>query len=207
MRRLRLLRHRVRSILRPASVQEELDQELQFHLEQLKEESLAAGIDVTEAERAARRAFGSVDLTRERCRDTRRVGLIDDLRRDLRYGARLLLRAPGFTATAVLSLALGLGVVTGIFAVADAVLWRLLPVADPQQLVFLQVAGSDGAGGAPPYPVFEQIRRQTTAFAGMAAFATDELRVEIDGQLEQVNGQLVSAAISRCLASYPRQGG
>lgn len=206
VRRLRLLRHRLRAILRPRQVQEELDRELQLHLEQLTRESLAAGLDETVARRATRRAFGSLDLVREQCRDTRRVGLVEDLVRDVRYGVRLLGRAPMFTATAVLSLAIGLGVTTGIFSIADVVLWRLLPVSHPEQLVFLKTAGTAEVGGAPPYPVFRQMRIDSAAFTGMAAFASDDLRIDIDGQLEQVHGQLASGNYFDLLGVAPMAG-
>ena len=206
MRRLRLVRHRLRSIFFPSRVQEELDRELRLHIEQLTQESLASGLDESEARRAARKAFGSMDLAREQCRDTRRIGLIEDLFGDLRYGARLLVRSPVFTVTALLSLALGLGITTAIFSVADAVLWRMLPVPAPDQLVFIKASGTEGAGGAPPYPVFARMREDTSAFTGMAAFASDELRVEIDGQLEQVNGQVASGSYFEVLGLAPVAG-
>ena len=206
MRYLRLLRHRLRSIFLASTVRDELDRELRLHFEQLTEESLASGLDEREARRAARKVFGSMDLVRERCRDTRRVGLIEDLFGDLRYGARLLVRSPVFTATALLSLALGLGITTAIFSVADAVLWRMLPVVAPDQLVFIKASGTEGAGGAPPYPVFARMRQDTSAFTGMAAFASDELRVEIDGQLQQVNGQVASGNYFDVLGLAPAAG-
>ena len=96
--------------------------------------------------------------------------------RTLGYALRLLARSPGFALTAVLSLALGIGANTAIFSLVDTVLLRSLPVERPQELVFLTAAGTEGASGAPPYPCFERFRSETTAFAGMAAFAADELR-------------------------------
>ena len=206
MRRLRLLRHRLRSVFRSSRLDDELDRELRLHLDALTHEALESGADPAEARRAARRAFGSMDLARERCRDTRRVGLVDDLHRDLRYGVRLLLRSPMFTATALLSLALGLGATTGIFSIADAVLWRMLPVASPQDLVFIKAAGTDSVGGAPPYPVFARLREETSAFTAMAAFATDELHLEVDGDIEQVNGQVASGSYFDVLGLTPAAG-
>ena len=206
MRRLRQLRHRLRSVLQPGRMQEELDRELHLHLEQLTRESLDAGLDERDARREAGKAFGSLDLAREQCRDARRIGLLEDFIGDVRYGGRVLLRAPAFAITAIVSLAVGLGVTTGVFSVADAVLWRLLPVASPQQLVFVKAAGNESVGGAPPYRVFERLRDDTSAFSGMAAFASDELRVEVDGQLEQVNGQVASGSYFEVLGLAPAAG-
>src|SRR5258708_12542198 len=79
-----------------------------------------------------------IEQRKEQCRDTRRVGWIEDLMRDLRYGARTLRRRPGFTAIVVLSLALGIGANTAIFSVTDGLLLRMLPVSEPQQLVRIQ---------------------------------------------------------------------
>ena len=172
MRYLRLLRQRLRSLFRRRAVDEELARELSLHLEQLARELMASGASEAEARREARLAFGSPDLVAEQCRDTRRVGLLDDLLRDLKYAMRGLVRSPGFALTAVLSLALGLGANTAIFSVVDAVLLRSLPVRQPQELVFIQARGTAGANGAPPYPCFERLRRETTAFSAMSAFAS-----------------------------------
>ncbi|AMY08338.1 Macrolide export ATP-binding/permease protein MacB [Luteitalea pratensis] len=206
MRRLRLLRHRLRSVFLSSRVEDELDRELRLHLDALTREALEAGVDASEAQQAARRAFGSMDLARERCRDTRRVGLIDDLMRDLRYATRWLARSPVFTATALLSLALGLGATTGVYSIADAVLWRMLPVASPQDLVFIKAAGTESVGGAPPYPVFARLREETSAFTGMAAFASDDLYLEVDGETEQVSGQVASGTYFDVLGLSPAAG-
>jgi hypothetical protein len=92
----------------------------------------------------------------------------DDFATDLRYAWRTLLRTPGFSLVAVLSLALGLGANTAIFSVVDAVLLRSLPVHRPEELAFIATVGMKGTSGAPPYPCFERFRTETSAFAGMA---------------------------------------
>ena len=128
----------------------------------------------------------------ERFYESQRWMWWDELRRDLRYGLRSLAKTPSFTVAVVLTVALGVGVNTAVFSLIDTVLLRSLPVRDPSGLVFVLAAGSAGTPGAPPYPTFARLREQTSAFAGMAAFATDEIRVEIDGHPEPVNGQIAS---------------
>jgi hypothetical protein len=206
VRHLRLLRHRLRSLFRHQAVEDELERELSLHLEQLVREQRESGLGEAEARHAARRAFGSPDLAKEQCRDARRVGLLEDLVKDVGYAFRLLGRSPGFALTAVLSLALGIGAITAIFSLVDTVLLRLLPVERPHELVFLHTAGTEGRGGAPPYPYFERFRSETSSFAGMAAFAADELRVEVDGMVEQVSGQVASGDYFDVLGLKPAAG-
>src|SRR5579872_3681954 len=140
---------RLRSLFRRERVEQELDDELRFHLEQQIEENLAAGMSADEARYAARRAIGGAEQIKEECRDMQRVRPLDDLSQDLRYGARMLAKRPGFTAVTVLTLALGIGANVAVFSLFDTVLVRMLPVRDPQQLFVVYEAGpteTDRAG-------------------------------------------------------------
>ena len=114
-----------------------LDQELQFHLEQLISENLAAGMEQAEARSAALRLFGNSALLREEAQSSWSWNSLAKVWRDLRYGARTLRRSPGFAALAVTVMALGIGATTSLFTVVRSVLLNPLPFAEPEKLVMV----------------------------------------------------------------------
>jgi putative ABC transport system permease protein len=119
----------------------EMESELRFHMEAYTEDLVRSGVPRTEAERRARLEFGGVESTKENCRQALGLRLVDELRQDVRYAVRSLLRSPGFTAVAVITLALGIGATTAIFSFVDAALLKPLPFREPERLVQIRQRG------------------------------------------------------------------
>src|SRR5713226_6176126 len=142
-------------IFRRKRFESDMDAELGFHIDAYINDLVRSGLDRTEAERRARIEFGTVEATKDDCRQAWGLQRMDELRADLRYTFRGLRQNPGFAAIAILSLALGIGANTAIFGLVDAIMLRILPVRDPARLVFVQNVGTQGPNGGPPYPCFE----------------------------------------------------
>jgi predicted permease len=166
--------------------------EIESHIRMESDRLIAEGMTPGDARASAQRTFGNIGVSRERFYEAQRWMWWDELRRNVRYGLRSLAKNPSFTAATALTIALGVGANTAVFSLMDAVLLRPLPVADPSSLVFVAAAGKRGMPEAPPYKVFSELREKSSSFEGMAAYATDELRIEIGGHPEAVNGQIAS---------------
>jgi len=138
--------------------------------------------------------------------------LEDEMFQDLSYGARMLAKSPGFTAVAALSLALGIGANTAIFSLMDAVLLRMLPVRQPEQLVLVNTAQTTGLENQYSYPVYEQFRDQQRSFAGIFASSfVDRWNIKTptpgaNGEPESVEGALVSGSYFSVLGVKPAMG-
>ena len=160
---------RLRSLLRARAVDEELDAEVRFHVEQQTEELVKQGMTRGEAEAAARRQFGNVTLHKEECRDTRKWGWLEGLAQDLRQGLRTLRRTPGFTVVSVLTLAFGIGATSAMYSVVDQALLHPITVPDEHGLIWLQEFSKDHAESSsnPPRLADWQTARSFSAVAGM----------------------------------------
>ena len=141
VRLIHMVRLRLRSLLQRSRLERELDEEFQYHLEQQTQENVRRGMAPGAARRAALRAFGGVDFQKERVRDTRGLRWVEDLARDVRLAVRTLRRAPAFTATVILTLALGLGPNTAMFTLLHGALLQPLPNRNAGRLVYLRPSG------------------------------------------------------------------
>src|SRR5262249_40048093 len=140
------IRNRLRFPFRRTRFERELQEEMDFHRRMLERDRAREGLDPDRARRAARQQFGKGVAAQERARDVWLVAWLDSLVADLRYGLRGFRRSPGFTAVAIVSLALGIGANTAIFTLIDAVMLTSLPVRAPDELVLLAQRGGPQKG-------------------------------------------------------------
>ncbi len=129
---------RLRSLLQWGQADQDLDEELAYHLTQRTEQLVAEGLTPRDARETARREWRGVDQIKEECRDMRKVNFLQDLAADIRHGMRQMRANPGYTLVVALSLALGIGANTAIFSLMDAVMLEMLPVKSPRELVLLK---------------------------------------------------------------------
>jgi hypothetical protein len=175
-----------RNFLRRNTVEQALDDELQSSVELLTEERMKEGLTQSEARRRSLIELGGVEQVRTKVREIRVGCLFDDFATDLKFTLRQLRKNPGFTAVAVLSLALGIGASTAVFSLVNAILLRSLPVPNPQELRVLRWTGSDVrmtslydfadmqgnhmSAHAVTHPAFLALREQGAALAEIFGF-------------------------------------
>jgi len=195
-----------RNLFHKARKEQELTEEIDAYLEILVEQKINEGLDPAEARRAAMIELGGKEQVKEKVREVSAGHQLENLWRDLRYGLQMLGRNPGFTAVAVLSLALGIGANTAIFSLMDAVLLKMLPVKNPEQLFFIERDGATpdmdikGPNRGLPYSFYEQLRAQREMLAGVCAFrGSPPVNVVVDGQAEFADAQMVSGGFYRVL--------
>jgi putative ABC transport system permease protein len=196
-------------LFRRARTEKQIDAELRFHLDQQIADYIAAGMTPEEARRRARLEFGGLDQVKEQCRDVGAARFVETLIQDVRYGLRQLRRNPGFTAVAVITLALGIGANTAIFSVVNAVLLRPLPFQDSAHLVTIWEADERDAstiGGPASYPDFFDWEAHNEVFGQMASFRTHSFTLARTGQPIHLSGAIVSANLFSLLGVKPSLG-
>lgn len=170
----------------------DLDEEIRTHVEMQIDEYVRAGMPRDEAETAALRRFGRVDVIKDEYRDVRGLPALEALLRDVRYSARLLGRSPGFAAMAFLTLAIGIGATTAVFSLVNRSLLRPLPVERSDELVSLNNTGARGMLPMISYPNYVDLRHRADVFAGLVAYRFAPLSVSSNGLNERLWGYEVS---------------
>ncbi len=213
---------RFRSLFRHKAVENELEEELQFHFEQQVEKHVRAGLSRQEAVLQARLEFGNLGKVKEECRESRGITLLATTVQDIRYTLRQLLRTPAFTITVMLTLALGIGANSAIFTLVNAMLLRKLPVADPGSLVRVgdnnDCCQGSGLRQNGDYAMFstasyEQLKKNTPEFEELAAmqagFGFRPVIARRDGSqlgARSVIGEFVSGNYFQTFGLQPRAG-
>jgi predicted permease len=205
--------------------EDSMDEELRFHLEQQTAANIAAGMSPDEARRQARLGLGAREGLKETCREERRGHWFDSFVADIRYGMRGLRNNPGFTAVAVFSLALGIGANITIFTLAQEVLLQKLGARHPDELRMLNWAAGkgnvvhstwgmydklpngDSTSSSFAYPVYQELRKSNTVLGDLlAAKDINRLTSTVDGQPDDVKGELVSGNYYQEMGIVPQLG-
>jgi predicted permease len=196
---LRDLVLRIRALVAPRRVERELDEELAFHIERETHKHIAAGLSPTDARARALARFGPVPLAADQCRDARGIGVVDDLIRDVPYAFRTFRRAPLAALTIVATVALGLGLVTAVFAVYGIFMLRVDAVRNPGELFTVTMERSirphPDSGGPVTRSDYDAMRRETSVFTD--AFAMVETAARVEDRL--VRGTVVTGNFFRVL--------
>jgi predicted permease len=187
---------------------EELSESIREHLDEKIAGLMDDGMTREEAEQSARREFGNVTLLEERSREVWQWPTLESLWADTKYAWRRLSKSPGFTAIALLTLALGTGANTGIFTLLDAVLLKSLPVPDPEQLFIVKQGNHPADKSRFPYLFFDHVSRQLPETASIAAMSwPDDFYVSMaKAEPQPTEGQLVSGNYFQVFETYPVLG-
>jgi len=193
-------------LLRRSRMEEQLEKELRFHLDQHAGDLLARGLDPDEARREARLALGGSEQVKEKCRDARGTRWLEDFAQDTRHALRTFRRKPGFSAATVLILALGIGATTVMFAVVNSVLLRPLSFPEPQRLITLHgFTESFGEYWGFSPPDFADVQRESKTLTA-AAWTYGGGTISAPGAPEYVDGRQISAGLLPTLGIAPSQG-
>jgi macrolide transport system ATP-binding/permease protein len=197
---------RVRSLFRRARVEQELDEEVQFHLERQIEQNIAYGLTPEQAQYAARRILHGLEQRKEECRDMRKVRHVEDLMKDTRYALRMLRRSPAFSILAILCLILGVGATTAVFSWMEGILLRPFPlVAAQDRLVAITGTGRNGRTGV-SWPDFVDLRKNCTLAESFIADRIFGTTLSIGMRAEHATGSIVSANYFQALGIRPVLG-
>ena len=208
MSALRAWAHRLGGLFDKERKDRELAEELEAHLQFHVDDNLRRGMAPAEARRNALLALGGIEQTKEKVRDRRGFPFVESVLQDIRFGLRMLRKSPGFTAVAVLTLALGIGANTAIFSVVDAVLIRPLPFQRPSEIVSLHEGlpkmGYSKMGFSPPdLLVFARAQK---SFTDLGFFQDQHVDISSQGEPARVTAARVSSSLFPMLGAQPILG-
>jgi macrolide transport system ATP-binding/permease protein len=198
--------HKIRALFGKDGLDRELSDEMAFHLEKQIEQNVAAGMSAEEARFAALQKFGAVERAKDECRDTWGVRFIDALLQDVRFGLRMLAKNPGFTAVAVLTLALGLGAALTIFGFVDAALIKPLPYRNPTRLVAVTESIALFPRANLSYPDYLDWKRLNKVFSSFDVFSGTGYLLRTPHGIQPLLGTRVSDGFFRTLGVTPILG-
>ena len=198
--------YRLRALFRGRAMDRELDQELAFHLEEATAAHVRAGKSPEEARRLARIELGGVAQVKEETRDARGVRVLHDLIADVRFGLRMLWKSPAFAFVAILTLALGIGANTAMFAIVDDVLLHPVPYEDAGQLVRLHASKPSFDRGSISYPNFRDWQAANHSFSAIAVSRSGAFTMTGAGNPERVSAEMISADYFTVLRVSPLVG-
>jgi putative ABC transport system permease protein len=197
----------IRSIARRGRLEDGLDEEMRFHIDQQTEKNLRAGMTAGEARRQALLRFGGLEAMKEQTRDEIRPAVLEDGMRDVRHGVRLLLRTPGFAIAALLTLALGIGATAAIFSVVRTVMLEPLPYREPDRLVAIWETNRGATARNVIAPAnFVAWRERSKTLEGFGMVGPARIAMIIDGQPQEIAGLEFSAELFRTLGVQPAAG-
>jgi predicted permease len=206
MNGLRELARRLRMLMQRRKFDTDLEEEMRLHLELRQEQQIKCGMAPDDARAAARRRFGNVTSLKEKSRMAWGWEWFEQLVQDMRYGLRMLGKSPGFTAVAVLTLALGIGANTALFSVVNGVLLNPLPYPHPDQVDTLVESFPGYGESSISYPDFLDWVRLNHTFSSLAAYRRDSFNLTGHGDAEQVTAMDVSASFFPLLSVNPILG-
>jgi hypothetical protein len=201
---------RVKALFLKSKLERDLDDELRFHLAMRRQKLENAGLTAAEASEAAQRRFGNPTLLRETSRSLWSFASLDALGRDLRYARRAMARAPVFTATAIATLAFGIGANTAVFSIVNSVLLHAMPYQAPQNIYAIREVVQIGSQRHDASSVnagnFLEWKRRSGAFQAVAAMEPSNDNLILGNESAHIHGLRASAALFALLGIHPRIG-
>lgn len=197
---------------RRGKLESDLDRELSYHIERRVSELIVSGLSEPEARRQTTLEIGGVTQIQEEVRDIWLTRWLRDFAFDLRFSARSFLRSPSFTATAVISLALGIGATTAIYSLLDQVVRRVLPVQEPERLVLIDWIGDQatvnafGSTNLMSYPICRDLHSQVRIFEGVLCRAATHVSLSTGKDVRLAAAEIVSGTYFQVLGVTPALG-